>query len=358
MTLTGEWGSVPWALVMVQGPPTTYQAPRRPGRAGGVLIGLVVMLVVAAAGAAGTLVAASGSVDQVQRVPDVAGVLSSSSGSVENYLLVGSDSRANADPNAPDAGGIGTEADTGGTNRSDTIMVLRRDTATGAASLLSIPRDLWVDIAGRESPSRINAAYNDGPVTLVQTVQTALGIPVHHYAEVDFNGFKALVDAIGGVEICFLHPTRDVNTGLNIPEGGCFVLDGIQALAYARSRHYEEFIEGDWHEDGTSDLGRTKRQRDFVNRALNAALVEVKQNPYRAGEVIESGTGAVRVDDELDLFAAASDLRPAVADGLLSYALPVRGETIDGNAVLLLADGADAVLAFFRGEGPAPDAPT
>jgi LCP family protein required for cell wall assembly len=341
-------------FVMVQGPPPTYQAQRRPSRAGGVLIGLVVMLVVAVAGAAGTLVAARGAVDQVQRVPEVSSVLSTSSGTVENFLLVGSDSRANVDPDAPDAGGIGTEADTGGTNRSDTIMVLRRDKATGSASLLSIPRDLWVDIPGRDSPSRINAAYNDGPVRLVQTVQTALGIPIHHYAEVDFNGFKSLIDAIGGVELCFLLPTRDTNTGLNVPEGGCYLFDGVQALAYARSRHYEQFENGEWREDPTSDLGRTKRQRDFVDRALNAALVEVKKNPFRAGEVIESSTGAVRVDDELDVFAAASALRPAVADGLLSYALPVRGETIDGNAVLLLADGADEVLAFFRGEGPAP----
>lgn len=317
------------------------------------LIGLVVMVAVAAAGAAGTLVAARGAVDQVQRVPDVAAVLSPSSDTVENFLLVGSDSRANADPNAPDAGGIGTEADVQG-NRSDTIMILRRDTATGTASLLSIPRDLWVDIPGRSKPSRINSAYNDGPATLVQTVQTALGIPIQHYAEVDFNGFKSLVDAIGGVEICFLYPARDINTGLNIPEGGCFVLDGVQALAYARSRHFEEFKEGDWHEDPTSDLGRTKRQRDFVNRALNAALVEVKRNPFRAGEVIASSTGAVRVDDDLDVFEAAAALRPAVADGLLSYALPVRGETINGNAVLLLADGSDAVLAYFRGEGPPP----
>ena len=85
----------------------------------------------------------------------------------------------------------------------------------------------------------------------MQTVQQALGIPIHHYVEVDFSGFKDLVDAIGGVEMCFDFPAQDVNTGLYFAEPGCDVLDGVQALAYARSRHYEEFRDGEWHEDGT-----------------------------------------------------------------------------------------------------------
>src|SRR5688572_1987823 len=154
---------------------------RRPNRF------LSVMLlagVVAVAGTTGTLIAARSAIDTVTRVPGVAEVLSPPSATVENFLLVGSDSRAGADPNSPDAGGIGTESDVQG-SRSDTIMVLRRDTDTGVASLLSIPRDLWVDIPGRGN-SRINSAYNDGPAVLVQTVQQALGLPIHHYVEVDF----------------------------------------------------------------------------------------------------------------------------------------------------------------------------
>ena len=77
------------------------------------------------------------------------------SANVDNYLLVGSDSRAQGDPNTGDG-----SADIG--QRSDTIMVLRYDKASGDASLLSIPRDLWVDIPGRGN-QRVNAAYNDGP---------------------------------------------------------------------------------------------------------------------------------------------------------------------------------------------------
>jgi LCP family protein required for cell wall assembly len=330
--------------------PVSAGVGRRPNR----LFSVVLLAgALAAAGTAGTLVAARSAIDEVPRVPGVAGVLCPPRDTVENFLLVGSDSRAGADPDSPDAGGIGSETDVTG-SRSDTIMVLRRDKATGVASLLSIPRDLWVEIPGRGS-SRINSAYNDGPAVLVQTVQTALGVPIHHYVEVDFFGFKDLVEAIGGVEMCFDYPARDEHTGLYVAEPGCHVLDGVQALAYARSRYYEEFREdGEWHIDGTADIGRTKRQQRFVNVALNTAITKVTTNPFVAGEVLSSTTSAVRLDDELDLLAAASSLRGAVQDGLETWSLPVRGDTIDGMSVLQLADGSQAVLDYFRGVGPVP----
>lgn len=353
MTGRRRAGSVPWVIVLTsdQMPAAPFAAP--PRRAGRFLSTVVLAGTVAVAGTAGTLIAARSAIDTVTRVPDVAGVLSAPSPTVENFLLVGSDSRANSDPTSPDYGGIGSESDVQGT-RSDTIMVLRRDRATGDASLLSIPRDLYVDIPGHGS-DRINSAFNYGPSVLVQTVQQSLGLPVHHYVEVDFSGFKALVEAIGGVEMCFWYPTRDTNTGLDIPVPGCYVLDGVQALAYARSRHYEELREdGEWHVDGTADIGRTKRQQAFVNEALDTALEKVKVNPFVAGDVLTSGAAALRIDDELDVLAAASSLRTAVDAGLEPWSLPVYGETVDGKAVLLLGDGADALLAYFRGEGPAP----
>ena len=106
--------------------------------------------------AAGTLIAARRVVDDVPRVQGVSAVLSGTSDNVENFLLVGSDSRALGDPNTGETGEV-----TG--NRSDTIMVLRVDKGDGSASLLSIPRDLWVDRAGHDSKGRINSSFNDGP---------------------------------------------------------------------------------------------------------------------------------------------------------------------------------------------------
>lgn len=310
---------------------------------------LFVALLVTVVCTAGLLVAAKRTVDGVTRVAGVAEVLSPSRSNIDNYLLVGSDSRALGDPNTGESGGVSG-------NRSDTIMVMRYDKDTGEAALLSIPRDLYVTVPGHDGKRRINAAFNDGPDRLVQTVQQELGIPVHHYVEIDFAGFKSLVDTLGGVQVCFLYPTRDTNTGLNIVEPGCHVLDGTQALAYARSRHYEEYRDGEWHEDPTSDLGRSKRQRDFVNRTLQAALAQIKTNPFQAGELVASMGTALRIDEHLDPIGAATSLRSAVDAGLQTYSLPVVGQTIDGNAVLLLGDGAEAVLAYFRGDGPPPPA--
>jgi LCP family protein required for cell wall assembly len=308
-------------------------------------------------GATGMLIAARKAVDSVERVPGVADNLSDGNGSVENFLLVGSDSRAGADPTAPDASGIGTEDAVSG-QRSDTIMILRRDKSTGEASLLSIPRDLWVDVPGHDKKRRINSAFSDGPDVLVQTLQQGdLRIPINHYVEIDFSGFKSLVDALGGVQICVDYATRDVSTGLDITEPGCHLLLGEQALAYARSRHYEELREdGEWHEDPASDLGRTKRQQQFVNLALQTALDRIKVDPFSAGRLITAIGSSLRVDDELDPISAGASLRSAVDGGIATYSLPVFGKNIGGNAVLLLGDGSEDVLAYFRGEGPAPAA--
>jgi LCP family protein required for cell wall assembly len=236
-------------------------------------------------------------------------------------------------------------------------MVLRRDRNGGPVSLLSIPRDLWVDIAGTGKKSRINSAYQSGPTALVRTVQQALGIPIDHYVEIDFQGFKALVDAIGGVRVCFPTPARDTHTGLNITAPGCYVLDGIQGLAYTRSRYYESFENGQWVRDGTSDIGRTKRQREFVNTALEAALAQIKGNPMNTGRVLAASTGAIRLDDGLNVLDAAGALRGAVGAGLQEYSLPVVGKVIGGNAVLLLGDTASVVLDYFRGVSSTPPPP-
>ena len=315
------------------------------------------MVIVAAAGAAGVLRTAQQQVDRIARVDGLDAVLSPSNPNVENFLLVGSDSRAGADPSDPDFGAIGGAADVTG-NRSDTIMILRRDKQNGSASLLSLPRDLWVDIPGRKNKSRINAAYQDGPAVLIETVQ-GLGIPVQHYVEIDFQGFKALVDAIGGVQVCAYTAIRDTHTGLYVAEPGCHVLDGLQGLAYARSRHFETYDQATdtWTEDPTSDLGRIKRQQLFINTALQGALAKVKGDPLSAGDVLVSSTGALKLDSGLDVLGAAGALRDAVGSGLAPFSPPVVGKTINGNAVLLFGDGAQAYIDYFAGVSSTPPVP-
>lgn len=333
-------------LELRSAPATRRRSPR-------LFTAVALAVLVGGLGSLGIITAAHRAVGGIDRAPAVAEVLSPSAADIENYLLVGSDSRANADPNAPDAGGIGNSSEVTG-SRSDTIMVLRLDKRTGTAALLSIPRDLWIAAKG----TRINAAFNDGPANLVTTVTTAaeLRIPIHHFVEVDFGGFKSLVDALGGVQVCFQFPTRDTNSGLNVTEPGCPVLSGVQALAYARSRHYQEFRDGKWVEDGTADLGRSKRQRDFVNRALQAALDKIKTDPFASGRLISAIGTSLRVDAALQPLQAVDKLRSAVDGGLTTYALPVVGKTIKGNAVLLLGPGSQAVLDYFRGVTDVPPA--
>ena len=292
---------------------------------------------------------------QVHRLPILTGVLTPlGQSSVENFLLVGSDSRVGAEPNDPDFGGIGDATSTTG-QRSDTIMVMRYDRAAGTAALLSLPRDLWVEIGSTGRKNRINSAYSDGPEVLVATVQQALGIPLHHYVEVDFQGFKRLVDAIGGVDVCFEFPARDGHTGLQIDDPGCQRLGGVAALQYARSRYYEEFRDGEWRVDGTADLGRTARQQDFVTSAIHQVAGAVGANPFRAAGVLSAVVDSIAVDADLDLTVMARELRAAAGAGVQTFPLPVQPDTIKGKAVLTVqVPEALPVIAYFQGPGPVP----
>lgn len=314
-------------------------------------------LVVALAGALGLVRATKAQMDGVARVPEVVPALSPATPGVENYLLVGSDTRETADPGDPDFENIGS-ADSNPGKRSDTLMVLRYGTADGSVSLMSVPRDLYVRIGTGEKYDRINSAYRLGPDTVVRTVVRALNIPIHHYMEVDFQGFKAIVDAIHGVEVCVDRASRDKSTGFYIGRRACKVVDGTQALAYARSRHFEQkFKEGGWKMDASADIGRTERQRRFVNSLLKSAARYVAEHPFDAANVMSEATAAFSVDPRLELVDLARKLRPVADGGTLSYALPVANDMVGNRSVVRLVNDAAPLLAFFAGTGPAPEVP-
>jgi LCP family protein required for cell wall assembly len=167
---------------------------------------------------------------------------------------------------------------------------------------MSIPRDLFVTIVPGGGEQRINSAYNDGPASLIQTVQENLGIPVHRYMEVDFVTFASLVDAIGGVTIEFPHPAFDDKAGLRIDQTGPVVLNGAQALAYVRSRTYTEIIDGRQVVDPSSDLGRVQRQQLFLRTVF--AKIGESRNPLDLMRVATSVTGGLRIDDDMSLMDA------------------------------------------------------
>lgn len=305
--------------------------------------------------ALGLFVATRQQEGNVERVGELSGVMADNDGSYVNYLLVGSDTREGADPNSPDYGGIGDTTETGGT-RSDTIMVLHVDNDRKTASLMSIPRDLWVDIPGY-GLDRINSAYSHGPDVLVQTVQSSLGLPINHYIEVDFFSFKDIVSALGGVDMCFDHPTRDLNTGLWIGEPGCYTLGPIMSLAYARSRYYEVNRTGEWEVDGSADLGRVIRQQKFMQAAVAKAASQMAANPLRASDLINAAVNSLRVDPGTNLVESAEYLRPLASGGLVRYTLPTMPDEIGGKSVLVLGAEAPAVLRYFAGldEPPPPN---
>lgn len=323
-------------------------------RRGNWLVSLGIAAIVAMAGATGLVVATNTQLSAVQRDVSAADSLSLTNDAFENYLLVGSDSRAGSDPTDPDYSNVGAAADVGG-KRSDTLMVMHYVKKTGNLSLISIPRDLWVEIGNGSKSQRINTAYQIGTDVLIRTVQKALSIPIHHYIEIDFQGFKRLVDAVGGVSVCVQYPSRDRHTGLFI-KAGCPQLDGVEALAFARSRFFESKIDGQWSIDGTSDIGRTARQRTFVTALLKSSAKHVADNPFTAGSVFAGAVQAVLVDETLNLLDFGRKMRPAVSGNIGSFPLPVYGDTVDGNSVLRLAKDAKGVLDFFAGLGPRPQA--
>jgi LCP family protein required for cell wall assembly len=317
-------------------------------------LSFLLAVVVGVVGSAGVLVAAKDRSDSVTRVEGVVEALEQpvNDAPAENYLLVGSDSREGIDPNDPNAGAIGSTDDVVN-RRSDTIIILRRE-RNGGASLLSLPRDLWVDIAGTDREGKINSAFNDGPTRLAATITAELGIPINHYVEIDFAGFQKLVDEIGGVEVCTYVPAQDTHSGLRL-DPGCTNVNGSQALAYARSRHYEQWVDGDWHEDGSADLGRIRRQQLFIRSAVEKLLGEIESDPFKVGQLVGVATSVVTVDEGLDPLKAAAALRQAAQVGLSTYSLPVVGAEHKGQSALDIDKAAaQPILDYFRGTGPQP----
>jgi len=332
----------------------TRKTRRRTIRPSNWLVSLGVALIVALIGAIGLVRATNSQLANVKRDTIEPGVLSPPNDLFENYLFVGSDSRDGSDPSDPDFKAVGAAGDFGG-KRSDTLMVMHYVKKTGGISLISIPRDLWVKIGNGEKSQRINTAYQLGTDVLIRTVQGALSIPIHHYVEIDFQGFKGLVDAVGGVTMCVDYPSRDRHTGLFI-KAGCSSLDGVEALAFARSRFFESKVEGDWKIDGTSDIGRTGRQRLFVTALLKSTVQHIADNPLSVGGVFAGAVNAVLVDETLDLVDFGRKMRPAAGGNIGSFQLPVFSDTIGDSSILRLDRDSDAVLQFFAGTGPRPKA--
>ncbi len=274
----------------------------------------------------------------------------------KNFLLTASDSRECIDPNSPYAGAFGSAGDVGG-QRADTIMLLRVNSTTKQAAILSFPRDLWVKIDGRTSNGRINGALDpNNPQKIINTIAKNFYLAIDHWINIDFCTFRDLVDAVNGVAVPFAFPTRDKNTGLYIETPECHVFGGEEALAYVRSRHYQwQDDKGSWQTDGTSDLGRITRQQDFLKRAMAKALSRWLTDPGVAKGLVDTAIKNITTDSGLTaglMLDVAQALRSFDAATVRTFQIEASGRKINDQSVLIpniKSQYMQDVLAVFRG---------
>ncbi|WP_415830905.1 LCP family protein, partial [Janibacter anophelis] len=279
-------------------PPPGSGGPRRPGPRGGgsaprrrrplrtLLTVVLVLLLLWGGSMAWAVNSAWNEVARVDATPD--GERPDSDG--RNVLLVGSDSRAGLTPEEQNR--LGTGKDTGGA-RTDSILVLH--TGGDKSTLLSIPRDSWVEIPG-QGMNKINASFSiGGPKLLTQTIEHNTGLKIDGYMEIGFGGFATVVDAVGGVNICVKNDMDDDKAHINLKKG-CQVLDGKNALGYVRARY----------SDPEGDLGRAKRQRQFLG-ALMGKLVTPGNllQPWKVNSLGKETAGALTVGEDDSLLGTA-----------------------------------------------------
>jgi LCP family protein required for cell wall assembly len=208
-----------------------------------------------------------------------------------NIMIMGSDNR--------DAPGDHIDNLTGIGKRSDTTILLHLSADREHAYGVSIPRDSIVDRAsclddhGKEiSPPATGVMWNEafnigGPGCTVRQFEQLTGVRVDHYVVVDFNGFKSMVDAIGGVEVCIPHAVDDPIGHITLP-AGTHKFSGEQALNYVRERHSL---------GNGSDIGRMKRQQAFIaSMAHQAISADTLANPIHLARFIDAATKSLTLD--------------------------------------------------------------
>jgi len=223
-----------------------------------------------------------------------------------------------------------------------------------APFMVSLPRDLYVPNRCTNGFTRINATYRDcGDVNaatmLSLTVEDFTGIKVNNFAIFDFDGFARIIDGVGGVEICTDYPMRDAKSFLDVP-GGCINADGATALAWVRSRHTQQQVDGTWRSvPGAGDLARNQHQQDVLIQL--AKKLRGFDSPSDLAGKIEGLSNAFVVDDGLgiaDAIALAWSLRDVDVTTIQRLVVPVRlAKTKTGQSILRAVTPFDEVLAEF-----------
>ncbi|WP_082570568.1 LCP family protein [Cellulomonas sp. Root485] len=327
------------------GTPTGPRTPSAPEAAPGtrrnrrLLIGAVAVVVLGAllVWPIGLTLWANG---KVQHTPALSGAAGTPG---TTYLLTGSDSRAD--------GGIEQDGTEGA--RTDTILLLHVPDS-GPTALISLPRDTYVEIPGNGS-SKLNAAFSwGGAPLLVQTVEGLTGLTVDHYAEIGMAGVEQIVDAVGGVNLCYDAEVNDVDSGM-VWTPGCHDVDGTQALAFARMRK----------SDPTGDVGRALRQRQLIGAVMSKVKPsQLVAHPGQQVALIDAGTRALTVSDGsgiIDMAQLALAFRAANGEGGITGTPPIasmdyRPGNGVGSTVQLDPETTPAFWAAIR-DGSLPPGP-
>ncbi|MCC9705110.1 LCP family protein [Streptomyces sp. MNU76] len=269
-----------------------------------------------------------------------------------DILVLGSDSRA----------GDNAELDSGAVSgaRSDTALVLHVSENRSEAVAVSIPRDTLVDRPsctrangtelGPAARVMFNSVYSAaGSACVVKTVEQMSGVRIDHLLEIDFAGFKELVDDIGGVTVDVREPIHDTKGGFTL-DAGTHRLNGADSLRFVRTRY--------GYRDG-SDLGRIGLQQQF----LTALLSEVKKqdllgSPVKSYRIAQSMTKALTTDSELASLTALADFGRSMngidPGSLETVMLPVKYDKADPNRVVAAEPQASELWEAVRQDAAIP----
>lgn len=243
---------------------------------------------------------------------------------VQNILLVGTDL---ADPDS--------QPDEPGQARTDTIILMHVPSSQDHAYLVSIPRDLWVPVPQKATDkqcgtrrAKVNAAFAWGELPLlVKTVECFTAVRIDHVAQIDFGGFKQVVDALGGVDMPIERDITSIHEPFRKFTKGTMHLNGTEALDYVRQR--KQFPDG--------DFARMRHQQQLLKVMLDkAASGQTLTNPIKFNNFVNAMTKAMKVDQGFSMLDMALQFRGLRSEDLTFLTSPFSGtEDIAGQSVVL-----------------------
>ena len=252
------------------------------------------------------------------------------------FLLVGSDRRAEGQTTGENATGPAFRY---GAQRTDTIMLVHLSRKRDKAYAVSLPRDSWVNVPGN-GMAKINAGYSwGGPPLLIETIEGLSKVRIDHLAIIDFEGFRSMTSALGGVDVKVRETTTDPRSGRTFVAGRNH-LEGQAALDFVRQRYGLP----------RGDLDRVERQQRFMKALLSKAIDgSTLTNPLKLDDFLGAATSAATVDENLDngeMRSLALSLRKLHARDMAFMTAPVSGFGREGEQSVVYLDPAKTKEMF------------